>query len=191
MKINMNKKTTKTPRNGRWPKGTSGNPSGRPVGSRNKSTVFLEELINAEAETLVHKTIELALKGDTTALRLCLDRIYPPRKERTIDLDLADSRNFPAAVERIFRAVGEGRITPGEAEVLVRILESRTRIIDFESLARRVSHLEEVLPPTPESTPHLTRLEKKLQSLTNPDWVSNDDLNGPTDPEAIAASEAK
>ena len=85
----MSKQTeTKSPGNSRWPKGISGNPAGRPVGSRNKSSIFLEELFNGQGEALVHKAIDMALKGDTTAIRLCLDRICPPRKERTIDLPL-------------------------------------------------------------------------------------------------------
>ena len=32
----------------------------------------------AEAEALTRKAIERALEGDTTALRLCLDRLLPP-----------------------------------------------------------------------------------------------------------------
>lgn len=86
MSLKSNKK--KKPNHGRWARGTSGNPAGRPVGSRNRSTVFYEQLLNGQGEALFQKAIELALAGDATALRLCLERISPPRKERTIDLPL-------------------------------------------------------------------------------------------------------
>ena len=33
-------------------------------------------------ESLTQKAIDLALGGDMAALRLCLDRILPPRKDR-------------------------------------------------------------------------------------------------------------
>jgi hypothetical protein len=52
--------------------GQSGNPSGRPHGSRNKATLALEALLDGEGEAITRK----ALEGDTAALRLCLERIY-------------------------------------------------------------------------------------------------------------------
>ena len=76
-KISMSKpklQETKTIK-GRWAKGTSGNPAGRPTGSRNKATLYFEELLDGQGEALIKKAVELSLKGDTTALRLCLERI--------------------------------------------------------------------------------------------------------------------
>ena len=67
---------------GRFQKGQSGNPNGRPPGSRNKTTLAVDALLDGEAETLTRKAIELAKTGDVTALRLCLDRIAPVRKDR-------------------------------------------------------------------------------------------------------------
>jgi hypothetical protein len=55
--------------------GRSGNPAGRPKGVRHHITVLAEHLLEGEAEGLVRKAIELALGGDVTALRMCLDRI--------------------------------------------------------------------------------------------------------------------
>ena len=67
-------------------KGTSGNPSGRPRGSRNATTLALEVLLDGQAQALTQKAIDLALTGDIPALRLCLDRILPPRKHRLVSL---------------------------------------------------------------------------------------------------------
>jgi len=74
---------------------------------------------------VIRKAIELALHGDPTALRLCLERILPPRKERRIDLPLPASQTaqeISAALAVILAAVGEGRITPGEGETLAGIV---------------------------------------------------------------------
>src|SRR5260370_6780136 len=60
-------------------KGQSGCPAGKPKGARHRSTLAAEALLDGEAEQLMRKTVELALGGDTIALRLCLDRIIPPR----------------------------------------------------------------------------------------------------------------
>ncbi len=60
-------------------KGRSGNPAGRRTGSRNKATLALA----GESEALTRRAVELALAGDPTAMRLCLERILPPCRERT------------------------------------------------------------------------------------------------------------
>ena len=73
---------------GKFTNGRSGNPSGRSQGSRNKVTLAVEELLGGEAEALTTKAVELALEGKTTALRLCLERICPPRKDRPVSFDL-------------------------------------------------------------------------------------------------------
>jgi len=57
---------------GRFQKGRSGNPNGRPKGSRNKTTVIAQALLEGEAEALVRKVVQLALEGDLTCLRICL-----------------------------------------------------------------------------------------------------------------------
>ena len=51
-------------------KGQSGNPAGRPRGSRNRATRAMQTLLDGEAQALTRKAVELALEGDTTALRL-------------------------------------------------------------------------------------------------------------------------
>jgi Family of unknown function (DUF5681) len=72
---------------GRFKPGQSGNPAGRPPGTRNKATESAELLLEGEAEALTREAVELALAGDATALRLCLDRLIPPRRERKVQLD--------------------------------------------------------------------------------------------------------
>ena len=68
--------------------GQSGNPAGKPKGARNRATLAAEALLDGEATALTRKAIELALAGDSTALRLCLERLLPARKERLIEFSL-------------------------------------------------------------------------------------------------------
>jgi hypothetical protein len=114
-------------------------------GSRNKGTLFLEELLDGEGEALTRKATELAKKGDPVALRLCLERLLPPRRERAIHLILpkvTEAQHASAAFASILEAVGEGKITPGEGEILSGIAEARLRYIGVESLELRISELE-------------------------------------------------
>jgi hypothetical protein len=76
---------------GRFSKGKSGNPDGRPKGSRNKITLAIEALLDNEGEALTQKAIELAKEGDMQALRLRLDRVVPPRKDRSVNFELPPS----------------------------------------------------------------------------------------------------
>ena len=59
--------------------GQSGNPKGRPKGSRNKTTLLAESLLEGDADAIMRKLLEKAKEGDLTALRICLDRLLPPR----------------------------------------------------------------------------------------------------------------
>jgi hypothetical protein len=75
-------------------------------------------LLEGEAEALTRKAVELALEGDTTALRLCLERLVPPRKDRSITFELppvVTVDNAAAALGAVLVAVADGRITPSEA----------------------------------------------------------------------------
>jgi Family of unknown function (DUF5681) len=77
----------------RFKPGQSGNPDGRPKGARNVTTRAVEALLDGEAEKLTRKVIELGLTGDMTALRICMDRITPPRKDVAFSLP---AMNVPA-----------------------------------------------------------------------------------------------
>ena len=65
-------------------KGRSGNPLGRRVGCRNKTTIAAAAFLAGEADALTRKAVELALVSDPTAMRLCVERILPPCRERTV-----------------------------------------------------------------------------------------------------------
>src|SRR5882724_4606493 len=126
-------------------KGTSGNPAGRPQGSRNHSTLFFQELLNDEGEGLIRKGIELSMDGDTRALSICWDRLLPVRRDRAVELHLPttnDAKGVIVALASVVTAVAEGRITPAEAESLARVLETQMRLVELQSLAQRVDRLE-------------------------------------------------
>ena len=101
--------------------GQSGNPAGRLKGARNKTTLAVEALLDGEAEALTRKAIEKALEGDSVALRLCLERIIPARRERATHFDmpmLAEAADARKAMGAIVAAVAEGELTPGEGAIL-------------------------------------------------------------------------
>jgi hypothetical protein len=56
------------------------NPDGRPKGSMNKFTVLSRELMSTKGPEIVQKVVDLALEGDRTCLKMCMDRIIPTTK---------------------------------------------------------------------------------------------------------------
>lgn len=130
---------------GKWKPGQSGNPAGRPAGTRNKTTVAVEGLLAGEAEALTRKVVELAMGGDTTALRLCLERIAPPMKERPLGFDVPEikgAEDLPAALGAVLGAVGNGDLTPSEAERIARVVASYTQALEVWDFDARLRALE-------------------------------------------------
>ena len=128
-------------------KGKSGNPAGRPQGSRNKATLAIDELLDGEADKLTRKAVELAMEGDTTALRLCLERLCPPRKDRPVSFHLPKMEtpvDAVAAMAALLAAVAQGEVTPGEAQTITAVIEAQRRVIECEDHERRLRALEEV-----------------------------------------------
>jgi hypothetical protein len=111
-------------------KGQSGNPAGKPKGARHRATLAAETLLDGEAEALTRKAIELALAGDPIALRLCLDRILPPRRERPLRFVLPELRSAAdagAAMAAILAAVASGDTCLAEASELAKLVDAFIR----------------------------------------------------------------
>jgi hypothetical protein len=121
-----------------------GNP-GRPPGSKNKTTKMLEELVEGEAEKLTRKLLELALAGDVRCLHYCVDRLYPQRRGRPLDLQLPKINgvnDIPSAMGAIATGVNEGNISVEEASHLVRFLESYANVFAVNDFAMRLQNVE-------------------------------------------------
>jgi Family of unknown function (DUF5681) len=121
-------------------KGQSGNPAGRKRGSKNKSTLAAQALLEGEAEALTRKAVELAMAGNALALKLCLDRVSSPRRERAVAFALppiATAEDLAAALTAIADATARGELTPGEAFDLARLADSFLRVFDARDEERR------------------------------------------------------
>ena len=132
---------------GHFAKGQSGNPSGRPKGSRNATTLALESLFDGQAEAITQKAIALALAGDMTAIRFCLDRILPARRDRPITFALPpidNAQDAATTVSAVLAAVSSGEITPTEAAEISKLIEVYVRAFETAELAERLERLEQM-----------------------------------------------
>ena len=126
-------------------KGQSGNPLGKPKGARHRVTVAAETLLEGEAEAITRKAIELAKGGDGPALRLCMDRILPARRDRPIFFNLPPLTKAADAVEAnaaLVAAVAAGKLTPSEAGDLSKLVEGYVRAVEATDILDRLAKLE-------------------------------------------------
>jgi hypothetical protein len=127
--------------------GVSGNPAGRPHGARHKATLAVQALLDGEAEGLARKAVELALAGDTTALKLCLERIAPAYKPsaKAVMLDMPPPNNLTDTARAFVTAAANGELPPDIAAQLVSAVASVARVEEMETLKLRLETLERAI----------------------------------------------
>ena len=122
-----------------------GNP-GKPKGARSRATMAAEVLLQGKAEALTRTAIDKALEGDGVALRLCLERLVPPRKDTPVNIELpviTNAADVVGASAAVLAAVGAGDVTPDEAGRVMTLLTAHKSIIEMGELERRIAALEE------------------------------------------------
>lgn len=133
---------------GRNPDGTfaQGNAlGGNKKGSRHKVTRAVEALLEGQHEALTQRAIDKALEGDGVALRLCLDRIAPPRKDAPISFQLPPIKTAADTVSAsasLLDAVAAGEVTPDEAGRVMALLTAHKTLVEAGDLDARIAALE-------------------------------------------------
>ena len=128
---------------------------GRPKGSRNKNRLMLEGLLMERAVALINKCMVMAMQGDSQAMRMWMDRVFPVRREGYVQLNLPSTKliaDVNEAGRRVVQAIASGKITPFEGEKMSSVLEDRRRVLETEDLLARVKRLEAATPSQKNST---------------------------------------
>jgi hypothetical protein len=130
---------------GKFAPGFSGNPAGMRKGSRHRRTLLLEGMLTEKGQEVLNKIIVLALAGNEACLRICAERLLPPRKSMPIKFRLpplnsiSDAQN---ALAMITRGMSQGKILSDEAQVLSSVVSSFVRTIEASTLENRIAALE-------------------------------------------------
>lgn len=127
----------------KFQKGTSGNPKGKPPGAKDKRTE-LRELLRPHAAELLQKAVDMALDGDPSALRMCLDRLIPTVKAMSepISVTLPTIGTLAEQSAAIYQAVARGEIGTDEGAAMMQLLQGQARITEFTELVTRIEILE-------------------------------------------------
>lgn len=131
---------------GRNPDGTfaPGNP-GKPKGSRHRATRAVQHLLDGEAQAITQKAVAMALEGDSAALRLCLERIVPPRRDSPVTFSLppmTTAQDAAKAAASVLASVADGELTPAEGAHVMALVETYRRTLETTELESRIAALE-------------------------------------------------
>jgi hypothetical protein len=121
---------------------------GRPKGSRNRDAAPAKKLLEEYTPHLTRKLIALALEGNGSALRICMERIMPPPRDACVPITLPkikSAEDVASAAEKVTRGIGNGVLSPSEGETIMNILESQSRVIENAGTEKRVQKLEDHL----------------------------------------------
>ncbi len=133
--------------NGRWTKGVSGNPAGRPVGRPNRGQAFLRELLAGDAERVVNAVVQAAIGGDMAAAKLIFDRILPKRSCRPLEglilPPITTVAEAVGAINALASAALQGIISAAEAAELCAVIECSRRVVETAELTARIERLEQ------------------------------------------------
>jgi Family of unknown function (DUF5681) len=123
----------------------SGNPAGRPKGSRHQALVALDAIGAEGAEAVLRSVVEAATGGDMRAADILLRRLWPERKGRHVAVELPPldgARGVAAALGAVAEAVAAGEVTPEEGQAVAAVLETQRRAIETAELEARIAALE-------------------------------------------------
>ena len=106
----------------------------------------MESLLCGRAETLTQKAISKALEGDSLALRLCMERIAPAPKDKSVSFHLPamnDAIDASKAASSVITAVSEGELTPIEGTRVMGLIDSYRRTLELTEIEERLQALEQ------------------------------------------------
>ncbi len=148
--LGHNRKHDQPANSGQFKKGQSGNPAGSPTGSRNRITLNAEALLQGEEQVLTRRLIQQAMNGNFPALKLCIERLVPVRKDVPVKITLPAVKKVADAgllTETILSNISQGNITPVQGELLSRVIDKHIKTLQVTDLEARLVELEEKLLP--------------------------------------------
>lgn len=93
----------------------------------------------------MRRVLELANGGDTVALRMCLDRLIAPRRERLVEFALPainSAQDVVTATNAIAAAVAAGQLSPGEAASMSALVANTGRAVELVEIEKRLAAVE-------------------------------------------------
>lgn len=128
---------------GRWEKGQSGNPAGRPVGRTDARTKITRALMDEGLE-VARVVLDAAKEGDLQACNIVLARVAPsikPQAER-VSFDFDPTAPVTQQIEAVLAAVSQGVLAPDLGQTIIASLGALSDARAVADLESRIVILE-------------------------------------------------
>jgi hypothetical protein len=139
---------------GRFVPGRSANPAGKRKGTKNRRTIIAEKLLaGVDVAAILAKLERQAMKGDTAAARLILDRALPARRGMPIAIKLPAIRSAADCVEAmttVMAALARGAVSTIEASELTNVIDAARRSIETVEMETRLAAIEAMIRSNPD-----------------------------------------
>jgi hypothetical protein len=136
--------TPKRQNRGRWKRGQTGNPAGRPKALASRSKASIRAALIAAEPTAVRKLVAAVRKGDMVAIRLLLSLTFS--RDRCVVIDdvprVRTAADALTALARILEAATDGRISPAEGAALSALAKGYVDVAAAERVEERLMALE-------------------------------------------------
>jgi hypothetical protein len=102
-------------------------------------------ILDGQAEALTQRAIQMALAGDTTALRLCLERLVPTRKDAPVTFTLPamqSAADAAVAAGAVLEETAAGDLTPTEGAALMGLVDAFRKALETSEMETRLAALE-------------------------------------------------
>ena len=127
---------------GRFGKGNPGGPGRPPLRER---AAALDALAADAGAELIEVALNAAKTGNLRAVEMLLDRIWPVRRGRPVEVDAPPIRTIPDLVPAgaaVTGAVLSGELTPEEGSAAARVLVAHQKMIETVDLEQRLDKLQ-------------------------------------------------
>ncbi len=97
---------------------------------------------------MVSKAVELALSGDATALRMCLERLVPAYKAESATVTLPalnNTEDITAQGRLVLKAIADGDIAIDDAATVIGAITQQSKLEEFGELKERLERIEQAV----------------------------------------------
>jgi hypothetical protein len=110
------------------------------------------DVLEDDAEAIARKAVDMAKAGDIAAIRICMDRLAPARRNDAIVFELPPierATDTVVAAATIVTAVAAGDLAPSEAADLAKVIDIYLRALATGSFEERLAQLESAAETCP------------------------------------------